>query len=250
MGGTPSMPGGSGGGSGSGGATRSAGAAPRLTYFKWTEARIGAFQALTPREGEELTGPKTELEHVKRSLGFDEAARRGDTRPTLVYFHWPHDDTPNGKLSTTICTRVLDDEQAARWAKLFRCVQVDMGETKAEYAKLVGAGDGPSFVALDADLKVRASIDGMKSGSKLRKAIEKAFNAFPAYRKEIRKKMASHRKMLADAKKLEKADKYEEALKIVDSIRFGDIRIHGEFEKAFSYGMLLSQRYERSLEKK
>lgn len=207
--------------------------------------RVGPFQAVTPREGEVATGPTTEDEHIRKCLGFDEAQQRNDLRPTLIYFHWPHDETPNGKLSTTICTRVLDDEQAARWGKLFRCVQVDMAETEPKYAEKIGAEEGPSFVALDADLTVRARIAGTKSGSKLRKALEEAYDAFPEYGKVIRGKMAEHRKMLAEAKRLERAKRLAEAVKLVDQIRFGDVRIHAEFEKALAYGQLLAQKLER-----
>ncbi len=241
MAGSPTTPGGSSGG----GATRSAGPAPRLTFFKWTEATIGAFTAVTPKEGEVYTGPKNEIEHIQVALGIDKAKAKGDARPTLVYFHWPHDDTPNGKLTTTICTRVLDDEQAARWSKLFRCVQIDMAETKAKYAEMIGAGKGPSFVAINHDLEVKARIDGHKSGAKLRKSLEKAFNAFPAYKKQIRRKMVEHKKMIAKAKRLEKKKEFDEALELIDEIRFGDIRVHSEFEKAFSYGQLLAQKAER-----
>lgn len=204
---------------------------------------------MTPAPGEIATGPQTEVEHIQQALGITAALERGDRRPTLVYFHWPHDESYNGKLSTTICTRVLDDEHAARWGKLFRCVQVDMAETKPEYAERIGAGSKPCFAAIAADLEVRARFDGKKSGSKLRKAIEAAFKSFPDYRKEIKAKMTEHRKLLARAKRLEKADKLEAALELVDEIRFGDVRVHKEFEKACAYGMLLSQKRDRMLEK-
>jgi hypothetical protein len=143
----------------------------------------------------------------------------------------------------------MNDEASARWSKLFRCVQVDMGETEAEYAALVGAGKGPSIVALDTDMKVVVDIPAarIKSGTKLRKALEAAFRKFPAYRKKIDAQVAEQARWLKKAKKLEKAGEEEEALKLVDKIRFGDVRIGPEWDKAYAYGLKLAQKLEREL---
>lgn len=235
--------------SGGGTGRRVSGSAPRLTYFKWKEVRIGPIQALTPREGEADSGPITPEQHIKTCLGFDAAALANDDRPTLVYFHWPHEHKVHGKLTTTICTHVMNDEHAARWSKLFRCVQVDMGESEEKYVEMIGVKRGPSLVVLDDDLKVVAHIPATKSGSKLRKGLEKAFNKLPAYKKSVQKELKRQAKMLAEAKKLEKKGRTEDALAIVDKIRFGDLRIGPEFEKAYAYGMKLALKVEREMER-
>ena len=216
-----------------------------MTHFKWTEVRIGAIQALTG----EGTKPITPEEHIKKALGFDQAATRGDDRPTLVYFHWPHEHSVHGKLTTTICERTLNEEELARWGKLFRCVQIDMGDTEEEFAAMIGVGDGPSFVALDKDAKVVAQIKAEKSSTKLRKGLEKAFAKFPDYKKRVKREMANHRKWMAQAKKLEKKDEFEDALELIDKIRFGDIRIGSEYDKAVAYGMRLAKKIEQDLMK-
>lgn len=228
------------------GGRRVSGSAPRITFFEWTEATIGPFTAVTPRDGETVTGPKTPREHVRAALGFDEAAKRQDDRPTLVYFHWPHDDAQHGKLTTAVCTRVMNDEQSARWGRLFRCVQVDMSATEAKYAEMVGAGKGPSIVALDGDLEVLARIPAVKSSTKLSKALEKAFGKFPAYRKKIGRLLAQQAKWLDRARKLEKQGELEEALELVDKIRFGSLRVGPEYDKAYAYGLRLAQKVEQS----
>ena len=235
------------GGGGRGG--RSVGAMPRLTYFKWAEVQIGRIQAVTPAEGEKAAEPISDKDHLRKILGFDQAKARGDKRPVLVYFHWPHDHKVHGKLSTTVCSRTLDDEMAARWSKLFRCVQVDMGNSLEKYTKLIGDTGSPHFVALNDDLEVVGEIEVTKSGSKLRKALESTLKKFPAATKALKKAERDHKAAIAEAKKLEKKKKYEEAVEVIDKVRFGDVRVTKSWEKAYSYGQLLAQKAERAMEK-
>jgi hypothetical protein len=222
---------------------------PRLTYFQWTEVAIGKIQAVTPKEGEAPVGPITDADHIKRILRIPDAESAKDQRPLLIYFHWPHDDATHGKLSLTICSKVLNDEGAARWSQLFRCVQVDMGNTEIPYAEMIGSEGKPAFVALGNDLEVKARIDATKSGSKLRKALEKAFYKFPGAKKKLKATLAEHRKMLAKAEKLEKADEYEDALELVDEIRFGNVRVADDWDRTYQYGMALALKAERELER-
>ena len=222
---------------------------PRLTYFKWTEAVIGKIQAVTPKEGEEAPGVITDEQHIKKALGYDRAALAKDKRPVLIYFHWPHEHKQHGKLTETICTKVLNDEHAARWSKLFRCVQIDMGQTETKFSEMIGDVGKPAFVTLDDELEVVSRIEATKSGSKLRKAMEAAFNKFPAARKELKKRLAQQKKDLAKAKKLEKAKEYEEAMELVDAIRFGELRVGKDWDKAYAYGMKLALKVEQEMEK-
>jgi hypothetical protein len=219
---------------------------PRLTFFKWDEVKLGKIQVVTPKEGEPDPGVITPELHIKKALGFNAAARKNDERPVLVYFHYPHDDKAHGKLSTTICSRTLDDETAARWSLLFRCVQIDMGETETEYAELIGSTGKPGFVALDEDLKVVATLDPSKSASKLRKSLEKAFQKFPAARKELKQLLKEQGQWMDEAKRLEKAKEYEDALELVDKIRFGNVRVGSDWAKAYAYGMLLARKAEKA----
>lgn len=240
--GTPSM-----GGGGRGG--RSVGAMPRMTWFQWAEVRIGRIRAVTPAEGEKAAEPISDKDHLKKILGYDTATSRGDKRPVLVYFHWPHEDKVHGKLSTTVCSRTLDDEMAARWSKLFRCVQVDMGESLPKYTKMLGEKGRPLFVALDDELDVVGEIEVTKSGAKLRKALESTLKKFPAAVRALKQAERDHKAAIAQAKKLEKKKQYEEAVKVIDKVRFGDVKVTKSWEKAYSYGMLLAQKAERDLEK-
>ena len=219
---------------------------PRLTWFEWNEVRIGRIQAITGEDGK--AEPVSDKDHLRSVLGFEDAKRRGDTRPVLVYFHWPHEHKVHGKLSTTVCSRTLDDEMAARWSKLFRCVQVDMGESLEKYTKMIGDKGEPHFVALNDELEVVAEVEVSKSGSKLRKALEAAHKQFPEAVKALKKAERDHKKAIADAKKLEKKKEYEEAVKIIDKVRFGNVRVTKSWEKAYSYGQVLAQKAEQELE--
>jgi len=223
---------------------------PRLTFFQWTEACIGKIQAITPKAGEARRGPITAEEHMRKALGFDDAAQKKDTRPVLVYFHYPHDSARWGKLMTSICSRTLDDEQAARWSKMFRCVQLDMGATEKKYAEMIGSRGEPRFVALDQDMKVKAEIPLAKSGSKVKKALEAAFKKLPAATKKLKKDIANHKKWMAEAKRLEKKKEFEEAVEVIDQIRFGNVRVSPYFEKAVMYGQVLAQKAERAAAEK
>ncbi len=235
------------GGGGRGG--RTGASMPRMTWFQWTEVSIGRIQAVTPAEGEQAAKPITDQDHLKKVLQYDMAKARGDKRPVLVYFHWPHDHKVHGKLSTTVCSRTLDDELAARWSQLFRCVQVDMGTTLKKYADLIGNTGQPLFVALDDELKVVDSLPVTKSGSKLRKALEGTFKKFPAAVKQLKKTTAEQRKLIAEAKKLEKLKRLDDAVAAIDKVRFSKVRVTKEWAKAQAYGMMLAQKAERAMEK-
>src|SRR5687767_3801783 len=136
-------------GQGAGGTGRRAsGSTQRLTTFEWYEARVKPQQTVTPADG---SAPKelTPLEYVRACIRMDEAEAAADKRPTLVYFHWPHEHPVYGDLTKDICTKALDDETASRWGMLFRCVQVDMGASDLKLVKLLGAEGKPSIVVLD-----------------------------------------------------------------------------------------------------
>lgn len=236
------------GGPTSGTPRRSVGSAPRITHFEWKEVQIGPVQVITPAPGEKAE-PMTPEKHLAKVLEFDQAKSRGDKRPTLVYFHWPHEDPKHGKLSETLCSLALNDEITARWGKLFRCIQVDMGNSEMDLAKQIGATNKPSFAALDADLKVVTKIAGLKSSTKLCKAIKAAFEKFPDAKKRLKERLKQHKKWLAEAKKLEKAKEYQEAVDLVDKVRFGDVRVGPDYDKALSWGQALSLKAERAAEK-
>lgn len=218
---------------------------PRLTHFEWTEVAIGPIRTITPTDGE-AAEPMTPKAHIRAALGLRDARPGGDTRPTLVYFHWPHDDPKHGKLTTTLCTRILDDEQAARWGRLFRCIQIDMSRTDAAFAEQIGCKGKPGFAAIDAGLTVRASFVGPKSSSKLAKAIEKAFGKFRDHKKALRRELKRQEELLDEARALEKAKRFDEAVAAIDKVRFGDVRVGPHWEKAVKYGQLLAQKAERA----
>ena len=87
----------------------------RRTWFEWTEAKVDRLRTTTSTDPKATDAkPLSPEEHVRHCLGMDEAALRADPRPTLVYFHWPHEDPVDGKRFATLCLKVLDDEQVER----------------------------------------------------------------------------------------------------------------------------------------
>jgi hypothetical protein len=226
--------------------TRSGGALPRMTWFDWKDAKVGKLRATT--SGDEASKPVTTLDHVRHCLGIDEAEKAGDRRPTLVFFHWPHEDgqkDAQAKGSAELCQRVLNDEASARWALLFRCVQVDMSASDPELVTALGAGDQPSFVVCGSDTKAVAKIPALGSASKWVKAAQDAFGKFPEAKKSLERTLAEQTKALEKARAAMKADKLEEALAAYDSVRNSDVRVGPQFDRACVDAFELEQKIRR-----
>jgi hypothetical protein len=244
---TPSNIGGdSVGGGGTG--RRASGGAQRMTWFEWYEAKVGPQRAVTPKDGETLK-ELTPLEHVRACLRMDEAETAADKRPTLVYFHFPHEHPVHGEATKNMCSKVLDDETAARWGHLFRCVQVDMAASDARLVQLLGADGKPGIVVLDEKTQVVARIPPLVSATKMHKALKEAIQKFPERWKGVQKDVADQTKTLAEAKRALKADDLTDALAHVDRIRTSDVRIGEAYEEALFLGFDLEQRIARAKEK-
>ena len=237
--------------SGGGGATPrrvGGGSTQRSTHFEWFEAKVGPQRAITPKDGEQVK-ELTPIEHVRACLRIDEAQAAADKRPTLVYFHFPHEHAVHGAATLTMCSKVLDDEMSARWGRLFRCVQVDMAASDARLLELLGADGKPSIVVLDEKTEVVVRIPPLVSAAKMHKALKDAIQKFPERWKSIQKDVADQAKTLAEAKKAFKADDYEDALALLDKIRMSDIRIGEAYEESLLLGYETEQRIARAKEK-
>ena len=216
-----------------------------MTYFTWIETKVGAQRVVTSGDDGTPAESLTPTEHVRRCLEIPTAILMGDHRPTLVYFHWPHDATANGRLSDTLCDKTLVDETAARWGLLYRCVQIDMSDSDKRLLEILEAGDRPSFVIVDADAKVIAHIPPLESSARLAKALEEASAKIPEVAKLLKDTLARQAKAMADAKVLAKADKYVEALAKVDEVRYSEVRVGPLFDKAQQDGFDLADRIDR-----
>jgi predicted RNase H-like HicB family nuclease len=232
---------------GGGGGRRVSGSSiARMTYFSWLETKVGTQHALTAGDdGKPVENVSTE-EHIRRCLEIPDAILMGDLRPTLVYFHWPHDQTANGKLSDTLCDKTLADEMAARWGMLFRCVQIDMATSDKRLLEILEAGDHPSFVVVDKDAKVIAHIPALPSATKFAKALEDAALKIDDVAKLVKESIAEQAKAMADAKLLLKADKLQEALDKVNVVRYAKVRVGPLFDKAQQDGEDINGRIDRA----
>lgn len=205
---------------------------------------MGPQRAVTPAEGQ--AAPElTPLQHVRLCLRMDEAQSDGDKRPTLVYFHWPHEHPVHGEAVKDMCTKALDDETAARWGRLFRCVQIDMAASDARLLTLLGADGKPGMVALDADAQVVARIPVLASSTRLVKALKDTIQKFPERWKRVQADVADQEKRLESAKRLAKADRLAEAVSEVESICRSPVRVGEAFDEASTLLIDLQGRLER-----
>ncbi len=206
--------------------------------------RLRTTTSVDPKAPE--AAPLSPEEHVRHCLGMDEASARGDQRPTLVYFHWPHEDPVDGKRFATLCQKVLDDEQVARWGRLFRCVQVDMSSSDPRMLAILGAGDKPVFAVYGAETtKPLLSIPAQPGPAKMAKALEDAIGRIPAAKQRLDETLAAHERSMAEAKALLKQDKLAEALAAYDRVRLSDVRVTPLFDKASLEAGALEQRIAR-----
>lgn len=216
----------------------------RTSAFEWYEAKVGPQRTVTPGEGE-VVRELTPLEHVKACLRMDEAQARGDARPTLAYFHWPHEHPVHGRTTEDVCKKVLDDEHAARWGLLYRCVQVDMGASDERLIELLGRVDKPGLFVLDAQAQVVSRIPAVNTPAKLQKALKDAYARFPELQHRLDKELADQDKLLAQAKKLAKDDDLDGALALLSKIRTSKVRVGAAYDEALRAGYDLEQRRER-----
>ena len=217
---------------------------PRLTHFEWFDARVKPQRVVTPADGETVK-EYTPLEYVRACARMDDAATEGDKRPTLVYFHWPHEHPLYGDTTKTLCTKALDDETAARWGMLFRCVQVDMATSDAKLTTLLGADGKPSLVVLDEQTQVVARLTDVGTPAKMQKALKEALQKFPERWKQVQKEMTSQAKTLADAKRVAKGEHPEDALGLLNLVRTSNVRVGDAFDEAVRMGYDLEERVAR-----
>ncbi len=184
---------------------------------------------------------------MRHCLGFDVASQANDERSTLVYFHWPHEHPVHGKTVAALCGRVLDDEQSARWGRLFRCVQVDMSQSDARLVQILGDVDKPTFLVLakDTSLVARIPAASVATPGKFVAALQAAHAKFPDEAKRIEKEVADQDRTLAKARAAAKADRLEDALSRYDEIRASIVRIGPNWDRAVQEAGDLEKRIER-----
>jgi hypothetical protein len=221
-----------------------------VTWFEWVETAIEAQRVVTAGDDGKSEKPLTREEHLKQALGVPDALLRGDTRPLLVYFHAPHDKTPNGKLSDTLCDKVLGDETAARWGRLFRGVQLDLATSDRKFLDLLEAGTSPSFSVFDADAKLVAKLGAPNTAAKLQKALEGVVaTKLPEVARRVRLALEAQDVAMDAAKALMKQDRWKDALVQLDTVRFADVRVGPHFDKAQFDGITVEERIAREAAK-
>lgn len=166
----------------------------------------------------------SETERIRRAFGMSE----WDPKPTLLYFHYPHEDdeeakSPVGKLTKKQCGD-LDDEKVARWAQLYHCVEVDMASSQAKLLERFGAGDKPSFAIITRDLEVVAQ-SAVTTKKGFISLLEKSLPKFEDFWKVVNERLEEQKTALETAKKLVAANDLKAALDQYHVIRTSDLRI-------------------------
>ena len=215
----------------------------RYTECTWTHVGLQKPKVVTGTDAAPVVSLVT---HIRRELGFVAAGLARDTRPVLLYFHWPHAHEKHGKEVTKICTRVLEDEQVARWSKLFRCVRVEMEKSDLELAKRVGATKGPSLVVLNTDMKVVQRLEQVRSSPKLVKALKAAHASFPEAQKRLKGEVAAQQQLLATAQRLFDMGSEKHAREFLDRVRKSEVRVDPVYDEALELGKRLDTRAARA----
>ena len=226
-----------------GGGRREAKSAARRTDHRWTSVALTAPKVVTGKAGEK---PITKRAHLEKLLGYDEARETGDRRPVLLYFHWPHGDPVHGKRTTETCTRVLAEEQVARWALFFRPLRIEMEQSDAKLASDLGVGKGPSFVVLAPDLTVRACFEAPRSSAKLVKTLREVLEKRPEFAKRLASDVAAQEKQLEAAKALEKEGRLKHALWLAERICKSDVRVDPVWDQAVGYADRLEEKLRKA----
>ena len=186
-----------------------------------------------------------EAAHLRRTLGFLEAARARDERPVLVFFHWPHDHARFGKETTRLCDRVLEDETVARWTRLFRTVRVEMEASDAALAARIGADTGPSLAVLDRAMKVVARLRNVRSSTKLHKWLATVHAGFPAAAARLRTDIAMQRQWVEAARRLLANEQDEHARHFLVRVTGSPIRVDPIYDQAIELRKRLDTRRQR-----
>ena len=105
---------------------------------------------------------------------------------------------------------VLNDEKVARWMGLFHPVEVDLRKSDPALAKKLGAGDKPSFVIVDHDLKILAQSAVMPNAKRVVTFLQSSVKTkCGKYWASVKKRIDAQKKVLFIAKQVQPCLKEE-----------------------------------------
>jgi hypothetical protein len=193
--------------------------------------------AITPTDGEKV---KTADDVLRDTLFIGPF----DTKPTLLYFHTPHEDIDKSDLKgaalvTMRQCRALQGEQTSRWLSLYRCVEIDMAKSDLKTAERLGWKEGVIVSIVDKDLKVLGSTKPLAESEAVVAFLKGTMKSAPCGRfwGIVQTRIDEQKKRLDEARALAEKKKTEEALDAYREVLASDVRVadfYGDAEKEFA----------------
>lgn len=214
----------------------------RHTWINWLQANLEKAKVVTPKEGETVE-QLTDEQRMRKAFQIPE----WDDRPTLLYFHYPHETeeqaaTESGLAAKKQC-KELDDEDAARWSTLVHCVEVDMSSSHRKLLEKYGAGDAPSFALLTHELTIVATTPATDTKGFV-KFLKSSLPQVKEYWEHVQDRIDRQKDKIAEAKKLAKKDR-EKALVRYREVLDDGVRIVKTWDTAASEVARLEQQIQR-----
>ena len=188
------------------------------------EAKPGAAPEAKPEEKPAASGEKKPAEVLPTLRGLE--LPRGNEKPVLVYFHWPHEDGARGKQVVKFCNGPLDDEAFVRVTSLFHCVEVNTRDSDVKLVEEAKVRTTPSILLCRADGAILwRTEDTALSGKGLAETVKRVLREkFPDQWAAVEKEVAEQKKNLSEARRLFAAGKDEEAMTFVNLVVGSEVR--------------------------
>ncbi len=173
---------------------------------------------------------------------------RGNEKPVLVYFHWPHEDGARGKQVVKFCNGPLDDEVFVRVTSLFHCVEVNTRDSDVKLVEEAKVRTTPSiFVCRPDGAILWRTEDTALSGRALAETLKKVLREkFPKVWESVEKEVAEQKKNLSEARRLFAAGKDEDAMTFVNLVVGSEVR----FTDAWAEGVKTLREQEKKAAEK
>ncbi len=185
-------------------------------------------------EGEAATAAATTEEKTERRYVRGLKYPRGETRPMLVYFHWPHDDGARGKEIVRYCSGPLEDGEFGRISWLFHCVEVNTRDSTARLVEEAGIKSTPTIAVCRADGEIvwKTEDRGMSGGSLASALAAVLKKDFPDDWAATEREQERQKEALKEADGLLRKGSLDDGIGVLRGIVESNVRIGKSWESA------------------